>query len=196
MDLKTIRISEKSKTDLDKICKDNDLNIGEAVEAMIEYFRKTKQNPTDQTNFVEEFKKLKNQLISFIKTQEQEKLNPMLESLVAVLQRLENTGTDKLIEYFKQGGKYWERLEERLGGVSKPHKETLTAIASAISSQKQTQETILKTLQDTQAKESSVRVKKLFKRLQEDLAGKKNALGLYAGVDDVLKTYSKLFEDL
>jgi len=196
MSLKTIKVDEKSKADLEKICKDYDLNIGEAVEAMIAYFKKTKQNPTDQSNFVEEFKKLKNQLISFIKTQEQEKLNPILQGLGMTLERLDNTGTDKLINFFKQGGSFWDRLEERLSGVSTPHKETLSKIASALSKQKETQEKMLEVFQNTQTKEATTRAQKLFKQLQEDLASKKNALGVYTGVDDILKTYSKLFENL
>ena len=200
MSLKTIKVGESSKTDLEKICKDFDLNIGEAVEAMIAYFKKTKQNPTDQTNFIEEFKKLKNQLISFIKTQEQEKLNPILEGLVAVLQRLENTGTDKLLDYFKQEGLHWVRLDERLKArfdkSLKPFDEMFTRIVENYGKQKEAQEGILKALQDTQTKESSMRAKKLFKRLQEDLATKKNGLGFHSNVDEILKIYSKQFEDL
>jgi hypothetical protein len=97
--------------------------------------------------------------------------------LVAVLQRLENTGTDKLLDYFKQDGLHWVRLDQRLKArfenSLKPCEEMFTRIVENYGKQKEAQEGILKALQDTKIKESSMRAKKLFNRLQEDLTTKK-----------------------
>lgn len=195
MELKTIRIESKYKDALDNICEIHGIRIGEAVEAMITYFDKSKVNPCDPLDFVGEFVKLKNQLIGFIKTQEKEKLNPMLEAIGNTLESLENTGTDKLIKYFKDG-EYWQTLKEKLVDAFKPQEEVFNKILNNYAKQREAQEAILKTLLDTQTKEISTRAKKIFNRLKEDLATKKNSLGYHSGVDEILKIYSKQFEDL
>jgi len=54
MSTKTLKISEESKKDLDALCEFHQLNIGEAVEAMITYFKSTGHNPTNEKSLFDE----------------------------------------------------------------------------------------------------------------------------------------------
>ncbi|WP_438424875.1 BfmA/BtgA family mobilization protein [Aquimarina macrocephali] len=78
MKYKTIRIYESDFNDLNVFCKRYNLSKTELIEAFILYFKKTDLDPREPTNATKEIVKLKSQLISFIKTQEKDKLNPLI----------------------------------------------------------------------------------------------------------------------
>jgi len=58
MNTKTLKISEESKKNLDALCEYHNINIGEAVEAMIAFFHTTHQNPTHYKNLQTELSEL------------------------------------------------------------------------------------------------------------------------------------------
>lgn len=95
---KTIRIYEETFANMDKLCVKYDLQKTEIVEEFVSYFLKTGQDPRDHSDVTGEVKKLKNQLISFIKTQEKEKLNPLVSKV--------DISTDKLREYLENDNSY------------------------------------------------------------------------------------------
>jgi tRNA U55 pseudouridine synthase TruB len=71
-----------------------DLTLGEFVLHSAEYFRKTGIDPSksDSENpykVMKELEKRVGQVVSFIKTQEQEKLNPLFEQLIFLTQKLD-----------------------------------------------------------------------------------------------------------
>lgn len=79
MEYKTIRIYDSSFKKLDEFCLRYSLTKTQLIETFINYFEKTKIDPRDPTDVTSEVKKLKNQLIAFIRTQEKEKLNPLIQ---------------------------------------------------------------------------------------------------------------------
>ncbi len=79
MKYKTIRIYETSFEKLDEFCDKYSVSKTQLIEKFILFFEKTKIDPRDISDVSAEVKKLKNQLISFIRTQEKERLDPMLK---------------------------------------------------------------------------------------------------------------------
>ena len=76
---KTIRIFNSSFEQMNKVCKQYSLTKTELVEAFLNYFDKTKIDPREISDVSTEVKKLKNQLISFIRKQEKDKLDPLVK---------------------------------------------------------------------------------------------------------------------
>ena len=76
---KTIRIYNSSFEQLDLFCNQYSLTKTELVEAFLNYFNKTKIDPREISDVSSEVKKLKNQLISFIRKQEKDKLDPLVK---------------------------------------------------------------------------------------------------------------------
>ena len=76
---KTIRIYNSSFEQLDLFCNQYSLTKTELVEAFLNYFDKTKIDPREISDVSSEVKKLKNQLISFIRKQEKDKLDPLVK---------------------------------------------------------------------------------------------------------------------
>ena len=82
MSNKTLKISEESKQKLDALCEYHNLNIGEAVEAMINFFDASKQNPATYKNIQDDFASLvfkqiqtqKNEIIKAIEEQRAEQV--------------------------------------------------------------------------------------------------------------------------
>jgi hypothetical protein len=82
MSNKTLKISEESKQKLDALCEYHNLNIGEAVEAMIAFFDASKQNPSTYKNIQDDFASLvfkqiqtqKNEIIKVIEEQKAEQV--------------------------------------------------------------------------------------------------------------------------
>ena len=71
-----------------------DLTLGEFVLHSAEYFRKTGIDPSKSGiespyKAIKELEKRVGQVVAFIKTQEQEKLNPLLEQLIFLTQKLD-----------------------------------------------------------------------------------------------------------
>jgi DNA-binding ferritin-like protein len=90
MDYKTIRIYKETFETLDKLCERYGSSKTELVESMSSYFLKTNIDPKDPTNITKEVLKLKGQLISFIRTQEKNKLNPLIQKQDALINKFMN----------------------------------------------------------------------------------------------------------
>jgi len=76
---KTIRIYNSSFEQMNTVCKQYSLTKTELVEVFLNYFDKTKIDPREISDVSTEVKKLKNQLISFIRKQEKDKLDPLVK---------------------------------------------------------------------------------------------------------------------
>jgi len=103
MEYKSIRIYEHSFFGLGVLCKRYNTSKTELIEAMEIYFSKTGISPFEPTDTTTEVKHLKNQLIGFIKTQEKEKLNPMVKKVDLVVEAVsEHIRSDNSKEYLKE----------------------------------------------------------------------------------------------
>jgi len=82
---KTIKISDHSHSQLKKLSKTHDLDMGGFVEAAIQYFKRTGENPADPHSSpqaaLEEMNKRLSQVIGFIRKQEENHLLPIVEKL-------------------------------------------------------------------------------------------------------------------
>lgn len=97
MDYKTIRVYTDTFTDLNTLCKKYKVSKTQLTEAMCNYFLKTHISPYDPTDVSTEVKKLKNQLIGFIRTQEIEKLNPLIKKQDLLIERFMTHLNDEMI---------------------------------------------------------------------------------------------------
>jgi hypothetical protein len=99
MSYKTIRIYEKDFEMLNELCRKYELSKTEMINAFVSYFKKTGIDPNDPSDVTSEVRKLKNQLISFIKTQEKDKLDPLIKRqnllINKFLDHLETDGINK-----------------------------------------------------------------------------------------------------
>ena len=86
MKYKTIRIYESDFDRLSVLCSKYSLTKTEFIEAVLTYFKKTDLDPREPLNATQEIVKLKNQLISFIRTQEKDKLNPLIKKQDLLIQ--------------------------------------------------------------------------------------------------------------
>ena len=92
---KTIAVKEKIHKEVKTLSKTLELELGEFVEHSMLYFKKTGINPSKSLSesplkAIEELNKRVGQVVGYIKTQEQEKLNPLLEQLIILSRRLED----------------------------------------------------------------------------------------------------------
>jgi len=92
---KTIAVKEKIHKEVKTLSKTLELELGEFVEHSMLYFKKTGINPSKSLSesplkAIEELTKRVGQVVGYIKTQEQEKLNPLLEQLIILSRRLED----------------------------------------------------------------------------------------------------------
>lgn len=92
----TIAIDESTHKEAKKLSKTHDLDLGELVHHCIMYFKKTGINPSEAENespykAIKELDKHIGQIVAFIRTQEQEKLNPLLERLLIMSRQLDGT---------------------------------------------------------------------------------------------------------
>ncbi|WP_271784189.1 BfmA/BtgA family mobilization protein [Aquimarina algiphila] len=90
MSYKTIRIYNETFDGLDRLCSTYKASKTELTAAMCEYFINTGIDPNDPSDVTSEVKKLKNQLISFIRTQEKDKLNPLIKKQDLLIDRFMN----------------------------------------------------------------------------------------------------------
>lgn len=107
MKYKTIRIYSETFKGLEKLCTKYNHTKTELTESMCNYFLKTGIDPNDPSDVTSEVKKLKNQLISFVRTQEIEKLNPLIKKQDLLIDRFmshldENAITRKYMEKLAQ----------------------------------------------------------------------------------------------
>ncbi len=92
----TIAIDENTHKEAKKLSQTHDLDLGELVHHCIMYFKKTGINPGEAENespykAIKELDKHIGQVVAFIRTQEQEKLNPLLEHLIIISRQLDDT---------------------------------------------------------------------------------------------------------
>ena len=90
MSYKTIRIYNETFDGLDLLSNKYRASKTALTAAMCEYFIKTGIDPYDPSDVTSEVKKLKNQLISFIRTQEKDKLNPLIKKQDLLIDRFMN----------------------------------------------------------------------------------------------------------
>lgn len=92
----TIAVSGQTHKDVKALSEALDLNIGEFIKYSTLYFKKTGIDPSKSDSesphkVVKELERRVGQVIAFIKTQETEKLNPLLEHLIIITRQLEDT---------------------------------------------------------------------------------------------------------
>ncbi len=97
MKYKTIRIYESDFNRLNDLCNKYDLSKTELIEAVISYFKKTDLDPREPTNATKEIIKLKNTLISFIRKQETDKLNPLIRKQDLLIQEFSSLITSDFV---------------------------------------------------------------------------------------------------
>lgn len=92
----TIAVNEQTHKEAKALCKNLGINLGEFVKSSTHYFKRTGIDPSKSDNesphkVVKELERRIGQVIAFIKTQERDKLNPLLEHLVILSRALEDT---------------------------------------------------------------------------------------------------------
>lgn len=97
MKYKTIRIYESDFKRLNAFCIRYKLSKTELIEAFTTYFETTDLDPREPTNATKEISKLKNQLISFIKTQEKDKLNPLIKKQDLLIEEFTKLIKDEIV---------------------------------------------------------------------------------------------------
>ena len=128
--MKSIALSEGAHKEVKILCKTLGLNIGEFVQQSAYYFKKTGINPSKSDSesphkVVKELERRIGQGIAYIKTHEQEKINPLLENIMMLVRRLEMTLNDAPKEAtFKA---VITRMETMMEEDQKYHNEQLKA---------------------------------------------------------------------
>lgn len=92
----TIAVSEQTHKEVKTLCKTLEINLGEFVKSSTHYFKRTGIDPSKSDiesphKVVKELERRIGQVIAFIKTQERDKLNPLLEHLVILSRALKDT---------------------------------------------------------------------------------------------------------
>lgn len=91
-----IAVDELTHKEAKKLCKTLDISLGELVQHSVVYFKKTGINPSNAENespikAIKELDKHIGQIVAFIRTQEKEKLNPLLEYLIIISKQLDDS---------------------------------------------------------------------------------------------------------
>lgn len=97
MNYKTIRIYESDFKKLNTLTKRYKVSKTELIEAFIVFFEKTDLDPRQPTNATKELVKLKGQLISFIRSQEKEKLNPLIKKQDLLIEEFTKLVKDEFV---------------------------------------------------------------------------------------------------
>src|ERR1700751_6010522 len=82
-----VAVDDHTHKEANTLCKTLDLTLGELFKHCVVYVKKTGIDPSKADSesphkVVKELEKRIGQLVAFIKTQEQEKMNPLLENLI------------------------------------------------------------------------------------------------------------------
>jgi len=97
--MKTVGIRDNTHRELKKIAKMNDLDMGGFVEASVQYFKRTGEDPMNPRESpkaaLEEMNKRLSQVIAFIKAQERETLLPLIDNTIQINKRVEMMLEDK-----------------------------------------------------------------------------------------------------
>ena len=91
---KTISVNQQTHAEVKTLSKTLNLELGEFVQHSAVYFKKTGIDPSKSEaesplKAIKELEKRVGQVVGFIKAQEQEKLNPLLEQLIFLTQNLD-----------------------------------------------------------------------------------------------------------
>jgi hypothetical protein len=162
-----IAVDERTHKEAKSLSKTLGLTLGELVESSVQYFKKTGIDPSKADSesphkVVKELEKRIGQVVAYIKSHEQEKLNPLLEQLVILSRRLEDVAKElpqsaRMEEAIKIGNKNTDVLIES-------HKR---------------QAALIKQLQDEIKKENAAaqsELVKIFKELQAGQTAVKEAI--------------------
>jgi hypothetical protein len=92
--MKSIAINEQAHKEIKALCKTLEVNIGEFVQYSVQYFKRTGIDPGKSDNenphkALKELSKRVEQIIGVIKTQEQDKINPLLDTIMMLVRRAE-----------------------------------------------------------------------------------------------------------
>ena len=92
--MKTVSINEPTHKELKALCKTHKKSIVEFMQFGVLYFKQTGIDPEhafseSPQKAIKELSKRVEQIIGLIKTQEQEKINPLLETIMMLVRRLE-----------------------------------------------------------------------------------------------------------
>ena len=138
----SIAIDQHTHKEVKLICKTLDVPYGKFVLHSAVYFRKTGIDPSKSDNesplkAIKELEKRVGQVVAYIKTQEEEKLNPLVDQLI-ILTR----GLDEIIKKLPAS----ERFEQVIKGVNhhasllvESHKKQMTVLEQFV--QKNSEET-------------------------------------------------------
>lgn len=90
MNYKTIRIHAETFEKIDSLLSKYQGSKTDLIEAMCTYFLTTGINPNEPQDVTTQVRKLKDQLISFIRTQEKDKLNPLIKKQDLLIQEFKS----------------------------------------------------------------------------------------------------------
>jgi len=90
MDYKNIRIRTESFEKIDTLIQKYGGRKTDIIDTMCTYFLTTGINPNVPQDVTTQVRKLKDQLISFIRTQERDKLNPLIKKQDLLIQEFKN----------------------------------------------------------------------------------------------------------
>jgi len=127
--LKTVNVDGHTHNELKKLSKAYKNSIGEFIRYGVIYFKKTGINPQESAEenpqkAIKELTRRVEQIIGVIKSQEQDKINPLLESIMMLVRRTELLLSDAPKEStFKT---VLTRTEEMIEADQKHHYEQLT----------------------------------------------------------------------
>ena len=126
-----IAVNEHTHKNAKLLCKTYELTLGELVQHSVVYFKKTGINPS-QADTESPYKVLKEldkrigQIVAFIKTHEQEKLNPLLEHLIIISRQLDDT--IKILPTTEDFKKVTTNVDKYIAALTESHKKQVAAI--------------------------------------------------------------------
>ncbi len=160
----TIAIDERTHKEAKTLCKTLDLNLGELVQHSVQYFKKTGIDPSQADSesphkVVKELEKRIGQLVAFIKKQEQEKMNPLLENLIILKHQMEDILKElPTTESFTEAKKTGEKRNEILVASHKIQMTELKESQKKINEENQAVlNNLTKALSNLQAEQSGIR---------------------------------------
>jgi cell fate (sporulation/competence/biofilm development) regulator YlbF (YheA/YmcA/DUF963 family) len=132
-----IAVDDNTHKEAKKLSKTLDISLGELVQHSVVYFKKTGINPANADNespikAIKELDKHIGQIVAFIRTQEKEKLNPLLEHLIIISKQLDDTITklpksERFEDVFKAVNQHASLLidshKKQVGAVQKTQQE-------------------------------------------------------------------------
>ena len=164
---RTIAVNEQTHGEVKILCKTLQLELGEFVKHSAVYFKKTGIDPSKSDNesplkAIKELYQRVGQVVAFLKTQEQEKLNPLFEQLIVLTRTLDeaikklpaserfdqvikgvNHHANLLVDNHKKQMAFLEQSIQRMNEENKKEIAALTkALISLQAGQKAMQDTI------------------------------------------------------